>query len=110
MSSRFQPLRPSASELIQALWTLVVPADRSLHCSFCRYVKPEDLGPLSLRIIGDLGPYLAQATEETLALVLEAIRSIIGVDGSVLDQNSTEQLVSAILQVWTTNASGESQT
>ena len=75
--------------------------------SFCRYIKPEELQPLSLRIIGDLGPYLAEATEETLALVLETIRAVIGVDGSILDESSTQQLVNAILQVWGTNARGE---
>jgi hypothetical protein len=60
-----------------------------------------------LRIIGDLGPYLAEATEETLALVLETIRAVIGVDGTILDASSTQQLVDAILHVWTTNARGK---
>lgn len=59
-----------------------------------------------MRLIGDLGPYLAEATEETLALVLETIRAVIGVDGSILDGYSTQQLVNAILQVWGNNARG----
>ncbi len=75
--------------------------------SFCRYISAEILAPFSLRIISDLVPFLAQATEETLALVLEAIRAVIGVDGNVLNGIVTAQLVDVIYDVWLKNNDGE---
>lgn len=71
--------------------------------NFCRYISAEILAPFSLRIISDLVPFLAQATEETLALVLEAIRAVIGVDGNVLNGIVTAQLVDVIYDVWLKN-------
>jgi hypothetical protein len=74
--------------------------------SFCRYIAAEILSPFSLRIISDLVPFLAEATEETLALILEAIRAVIGVDGNVLDGTVTGQLAEVILNVWARNSQG----
>lgn len=52
-------------------------------------------------------PYLAQATEETLALVLETIRAVINVDGSVMNEANTVQLSEVVLTVWLANVTGE---
>ncbi len=51
-------------------------------------------------------PLLRQATEETLALILEAIRAVIGVDGSVLNAQVTGQLADVVFDVWSKNSQG----
>lgn len=52
-------------------------------------------------------PLVLQAGDEVLALVLESLRSILGVDETALDGPLTGQLVDVMLQVWSNNARGE---
>lgn len=77
-------------------------------CSFCRYIPAAELSPSSLRIVADLVPFLAQATEDTLALILETIRAVVGVDGSVLSAQATGELANVLFTVWRANVEGES--
>jgi hypothetical protein len=76
--------------------------------SFCRYIDAETLGRFSQRILSDLVPFLAQASENALALVMETIRAVIGVDASILDAEATSQLVNVIFQVWQAHPEGSS--
>ena len=61
-----------------------------------------------MRIVADLVPFLAQATEDTLALILETIRAVVGVDGSVLSVQATGELANVLFTVWRANVEGES--
>lgn len=72
--------------------------------NFCRYMPADQLSTRSLKIIAQLVPFLEQATEESLTLVMEAIRAVIGVDSSVLTPDITRDLVVIILRVWLKNA------
>lgn len=75
--------------------------------SFCRYLPVEIVKPMSHQILSNLVPLILQAGDEVLALVLEALRSILGVDETALDGPLTGQLVDVMLQVWATNVRGE---
>ncbi|KAJ9099923.1 hypothetical protein QFC21_003928 [Naganishia friedmannii] len=68
--------------------------------NFCRYIDAQTLSQFSQRILSDLVPFLAQATENSLALIMETIRAVIGVDASILNAEATSQLVNVIFQVW----------
>ncbi|KAI5452485.1 hypothetical protein NCC49_000648 [Naganishia albida] len=68
--------------------------------NFCRYIDAQTLGSFSQRILSDLVPFLAQASENSLALVMETIRAVIGVDAKILNAEATSQLVNVIFQVW----------
>ena len=76
-----------------------------LH-SFCRYIDAQTLGSFSQRILSDLVPFLAQASENALALIMETIRAVIGVDATILNAGATSQLVSVIFQVWQAHSQG----
>jgi hypothetical protein len=75
--------------------------------SFCRYIDAQTLSQFSQRILSDLVPFLAQATENSLALVMETIRAVIGVDASILNAEATSQLVNVIFQVWQSHPEGK---
>lgn len=81
----------------------------SIAISFCRYLPVEIVKPQSHQILSNLVPLILQAGDEVLALVLEALRAVLGVDETALDGPLTGQLVDVMLQVWATNARGESQ-
>lgn len=74
--------------------------------SFCRYIDAQTLGNFSQRILSDLVPFLAQASENSLALVMETIRAVIGVDAKILNAEATSQLVNVIFQVWQAHPEG----
>lgn len=61
---------------------------------------------MSHQILSNLVPLVLQAGDEVLALVLESLRSILGVDETALDGPLTGQLVDVMLQVWAKNARG----
>jgi hypothetical protein len=82
-------------------------ADHLAKNSFCRYLPVEIVKPMSHQILSNLVPLILQAGDEVLALVLEALRSVLGVDETALDGPLTGQLVDVMLQVWATNARGE---
>ncbi len=69
-------------------------------------MSASELGFQSLRILSRLASYLREANEETLALILETIRAVVGVDGSVLNQQATAQLTEEVLNVWKENVEG----
>ncbi|KAJ9105109.1 hypothetical protein QFC20_004396 [Naganishia adeliensis] len=74
--------------------------------NFCRYIDAQTLGNFSQRILSDLVPFLAQASENSLALVMETIRAVIGVDAKILNAEATSQLVNVIFQVWQAHPEG----
>lgn len=66
------------------------------------------MGSFSQRILSNLVPFLAQASENALALVMETIRAVIGVDATILNAEATSQLVNVIFQVWQAHSQGSS--
>lgn len=85
--------------------------DLPIQCfSFCRYIDAQTLSQFSQRILSDLVPFLAQATENSLALIMETIRAVIGVDASILNAGATSQLVNVIFQVWQSHPEGNEKT
>lgn len=63
--------------------------------------------PFALRVAKDLGPFLLQATDDTLTLVLETISYIVDLGkGSWITAELAEQLVTAMLEVWVKNNRG----
>lgn len=63
--------------------------------------------PVAPRIVKDLGPFLLATTEDTLALVLEAINAVLEIgDGEWLDPELARMLSEAALEVWTRNIKG----
>lgn len=88
---------------------LRIPTDEIFIDSFCRYIDAQTLGNFSQRILSDLVPFLAQASENSLALVMETIRAVIGVDAKILNAEATSQLVNVIFQVWQAHPEGSSR-
>lgn len=75
--------------------------------SFCAQVEDSAIVSLAPRIIKDLGPFLLVTSEDTLALVLEAVGVVIQIDnGKWLDPGLAQLLSQAILEVWTKNVKG----
>jgi hypothetical protein len=62
------------------------------------------------RVLDLLLPLLGQATGETLYLVLETIRAVLGLDQQLLTPALCPPLVDAVYAVWETQTSGESMT
>jgi hypothetical protein len=104
LSSKSPPSSASASQSCY-IPLLALAAYLYLN-SFCRYIDAETLGRFSQRILSDLVPFLAQASENSLALVMETIRAVIGVDASILNAEATSQLVNVIFQVWQAHPEG----
>ncbi|KAF8577246.1 ARM repeat-containing protein [Ramaria rubella] len=72
--------------------------------NFCAQVEDSALVSLAPRIIKDLGPFLLLTSEDTLALVLEAITVVVQIDdGKWLDPELARLLSQAVLEVWTKN-------
>ena len=65
--------------------------------------------PLAPRIARDLTPFLPEATEESLTLIVEALLSVIDMDESAwLTPELTAPLVLAMMDVWVKNVKGKS--
>ncbi|KAF8522163.1 ARM repeat-containing protein [Hysterangium stoloniferum] len=72
--------------------------------NFCTQVGDNVVISIAPRIIKDLGPFLLVTTEDTLALVLEAIRAVVQIDdGKWIDVDLALPLSQAVLEVWTKN-------
>ncbi|KAF8498357.1 ARM repeat-containing protein [Gautieria morchelliformis] len=72
--------------------------------NFCAQVDDSAIVPIAPRIIKDLGPFLLVTSEDTLALVLEAINVVVEIDdGKWLDPELAQLLSQAVLEVWTKN-------
>ena len=75
--------------------------------SFCVQVEDNTIVSLAPRIIKDLGPFLLVTSEDTLALVLEAINVVVQIDdGKWLEPELARLLSQAVLEVWTKNFKG----
>ena len=58
-------------------------------------------------MVKNLGPFLLQTTEDTLSLVLETLSETVQIDGGKwLTVPLAEDLVAALLDVWTKNIKG----
>lgn len=75
--------------------------------SFCRFVAPTVLQSSSHRILSLLLPLLGQATGETLYLVLETIRAVLGLDEALLDVENVGEVVEPLYAIWEANTSGK---
>lgn len=51
-------------------------------------------------------PLITQAGEEVLALVLESLRAVVGVDEDALEPTLMGQLADVLLDVWAKNVKG----
>ncbi|KAI0319475.1 armadillo-type protein [Amylostereum chailletii] len=71
---------------------------------FFQEVEDPSLATVAPRITRDLGPFLLQTTDDTLTLVLETLSEVVEVDdGNWLTVDLTNDLVAALLEVWTKN-------
>ncbi|KAJ7070709.1 ARM repeat-containing protein [Mycena amicta] len=81
-----------------------ISAVRAVHNFFQGANDGPTLSPFAPRIAKDLGPFLLATSDDTLSLVLETLSVVISVDkGRWLTVELADSLVSAILEVWTTN-------
>ncbi|KAF7307222.1 ARM repeat-containing protein [Mycena indigotica] len=81
-----------------------ISAVRAVHNFFQGANDGPTLSPFAPRIAKDLGPFLLATSDDTLSLVLETLSVIITVDkGRWLTEDLASSLVSAILEVWTSN-------
>ncbi|CDZ96419.1 Predicted importin 9 [Phaffia rhodozyma] len=71
--------------------------------NFCRHISTKAVQPLSHRILSTIVPLILQAGDEVLALVLESLRAVLGVDESALEPGLMGQLVDVLLEVWAKN-------
>lgn len=78
-------------------------AHPSARCSFCRHLPATTVKPLSHRILSTLVPLITQAGEEVLALILESLRAVVGVDEDALEPTLMGQLADVLLDVWAKN-------
>lgn len=74
--------------------------------SFCRHVDTAILQPQTGKVLSLLLPLLPQAERETLYLLLETIRAITSIDGSILNAQNTGPVVEQIFDVWLRCADG----
>ncbi|KAJ7597774.1 ARM repeat-containing protein [Mycena floridula] len=73
--------------------------------NFCQGAQDSALAPFMPRIAKDLGPFLAVTSEDTLAMVLEALSVVLEVErGSWMTIELAQALVSAVLDVWSKNS------
>ncbi len=77
--------------------------------SFCRFVQPSILHSQTRSILSLLLPLLSQTSAETLYLLLETVRSVVGLDQELLTASSVGEVVEHIYSVWEANTSGESR-
>jgi hypothetical protein len=73
--------------------------------SFCRFVDASVLQPSSHSILSLLIPLLGQATGETLYLVLETVRAVLGLDDALLSPDNCGQVVEPLYAIWESNSS-----
>lgn len=75
--------------------------------SFCQGIDDAAVLPVVPRIARDIGPFLLQATEDTLSLVLETLSVVVEVDQSKwVTPELANDLVLALLEVWMKNIKG----
>lgn len=75
--------------------------------SFCRHVDESVLRPHAGRILTLLLPLLAEAEREVLYLLLETIRAVVGLNKSLLTDQTVAQLAEPVFQTWTQHTQGE---
>ncbi|KAF7302737.1 ARM repeat-containing protein [Mycena chlorophos] len=81
-----------------------ISAVRAVHNFFQSANEGPTLSPFAPRIAKDLGPFLLVTSDDTLSLVLETLSVIIAVDkGRWITSELASSLVTAILEVWTSN-------
>ena len=88
--------------------------DTNESSSFYRHLPSKTVSPFAPRIIRQLGPLLAQASEDTLVLVVETIQAVVIEDedaahsegplAPVVEPEIIGSIVQAALQIWAPNA------
>ncbi|KAI9638767.1 armadillo-type protein [Dioszegia hungarica] len=73
--------------------------------NFCRFVQPSILHPQTRSILSLLLPLLGQTTGETLYLLLETVRAVVGLDQELLTPDSVLEVTDRIYETWEANTS-----
>ena len=76
--------------------------------SFCRFLSAETLIPHTGKILHVLVSLLEPTSEETLYLVLETIRAVMGLTKTSADEATVLALVDAVYNKWLTCSEGAS--
>lgn len=76
-------------------------------CSFCSIPEDRPIAPLAPRIVAALAPFMSSVTEDSLALVLEALSTVSQVDeGKWLTPDLATTIVSMLLATYQRNVNG----
>ena len=75
--------------------------------SFCRFVEAGVMRPQSAQILSLLLPLLAEAEREVLYLLLETIRAVVGLDKTLLNEQTVAQLAEMVYQSWLQHTQGQ---
>jgi importin-9 len=103
------PVKISAIKAIQKYTPFLILTSSVLmkFSSFAQALDNKVLCQFAPRIIQDLGPFMLNASEDTLLLVLETVSVCIEIDGgSWLTPDLANAVTSAALQVWTKTNKG----
>ena len=102
------PLKVAALKAVRKYVTHVNLGVRPDHrCSFCSVPEDKPIAPLAPRIVAALAPFMSSVTEDSLALVLEALSTVTQVDeGKWLTPDLATTLVGMLLATYQRNVNG----
>lgn len=70
-------------------------------------MKSDVSEPLAPRIVGDIVPFLAMTSDDTLALVLDTLSVVVEIgDRAWINSELSAAIVNAVLDVWNRNQRG----
>jgi importin-9 len=102
------PLKVAALKAVRK-YVICVDSDQSpdYRYSFCSVPEDKPIAPLAPRLVAALAPFMSSVTEDTLALVLEALSTVTQVDeGKWVTPDLATTIVGMLLATYQRNVNG----